>query len=73
VPVILMGSGIRGGKFYEPATPADIAPTLATLCGITLATHDGRTLSEALEGAQSTAAASSSRTPATNDAHSLDR
>ena len=73
VPVILMGSGIRGGRFYEPATPADIAPTLATLCGITLATHDGRTLSEALEGAQSTAAASSSRTPATNDAHSLDR
>src|ERR1700676_1973772 len=73
VPVILMGSGIRGGKYYEPATPADIAPTLATLCGITLATHRRRKLSEALEGVQSTAASSSSRTPATNDAHSLDR
>ena len=73
VPVILMGSGIRPGKYYEPATPADIAPTLATLCGITLAIHDGRTLSEALEGAQSTQAPSASRTPATSDAHSSDR
>lgn len=52
VPVILMGSGIRRGKYYERATPADIAPTLATLCGITLATHDGRTLYEALERSQ---------------------
>ena len=67
VPVILMGSGIRPGKYYEPATPADIAPTLATLCGITLATHDGRTLSEALEGAQSTQAAVSSQTRSTSD------
>ena len=49
VPVILMGPGIRRGKYYETATPADIAPTLATLCGITLATQDGRTLGEALE------------------------
>ncbi|HXM91430.1 MAG TPA: alkaline phosphatase family protein, partial [Candidatus Dormibacteraeota bacterium] len=62
VPVILMGSGIRRGKYYEAATPADIAPTLATLCGITLSTRDGRTLSEALEGPQSTQAPSSSRT-----------
>jgi predicted AlkP superfamily pyrophosphatase or phosphodiesterase len=73
VPVILMGSGIRPGKYYEPATPADIAPTLATLCGITLATHDGRTLSEALEGARSTQAAVSSQTRSTSDAHSSDR
>ena len=48
VPVILMGSAIRRGTYYESATPADIAPTLATLCGITLATRDGRTLHEAL-------------------------
>jgi predicted AlkP superfamily pyrophosphatase or phosphodiesterase len=70
VPVILMGSGIRRGKYYEPATPADIAPTLATLCGITLAAHDGRTLVEALE-AQAT---SSSQTRSNGDAHSsIDR
>ena len=49
VPVILMGYGIRAGEYFGAATPADIAPTLAVLCGITLATHDGRTLSEALE------------------------
>jgi predicted AlkP superfamily pyrophosphatase or phosphodiesterase len=48
VPVILMGSGIRAGKYYGHATPADLAPTLAVLCGITLATRDSRVLSEAL-------------------------
>jgi predicted AlkP superfamily pyrophosphatase or phosphodiesterase len=48
VPVILMGAGIRPGKYYGPATPADIAPTLAAICGITLATRDSQVLSEAL-------------------------
>jgi predicted AlkP superfamily pyrophosphatase or phosphodiesterase len=48
VPVILMGWGIRAGKYFAPATPADIAPTLAVLCGITLATRDSRVLSEGL-------------------------
>ena len=48
VPVILMGSGIRAGKYFGRATPADIAPTLAALCGITLSTRDSRVLSEAL-------------------------
>ncbi len=62
VPVILMGLGIRAGKYYEAATPADIAPTLATLCGITLATHDGRTLFEALEPAGSAQGSSFSQT-----------
>lgn len=48
VPVILMGSGIKPGQYFLPTTPADIAPTLAFLCGITLARPDGRVLSEAL-------------------------
>jgi predicted AlkP superfamily pyrophosphatase or phosphodiesterase len=48
VPVILMGWGIRPGKYFSSATPADIAPTLASLCGITLATRDSRVLQEAL-------------------------
>jgi predicted AlkP superfamily pyrophosphatase or phosphodiesterase len=69
VPVILMGRGIRRGKYYEAATPADIAPTLATLCGITLVTHDGRTLAEALEGFQSAQGAASSQTRSTSDAN----
>jgi len=48
VPVLLMGRGIRPGEYLTPATPADIAPTLAFLCGITLARSDGRVLAEAL-------------------------
>ncbi|HWZ99953.1 MAG TPA: alkaline phosphatase family protein [Candidatus Dormibacteraeota bacterium] len=48
VPIIFMGWGIQHGEYWGAVTPADIAPTLASLCGITLATHDGRVLSEAL-------------------------
>src|SRR6202790_2826777 len=73
VPVILMGPGIRRGKYYEAATPADIAPTLATLCGITLVMHDGRTLAEALEASQSTQGPSFSKTRPTSDNHASDR
>jgi predicted AlkP superfamily pyrophosphatase or phosphodiesterase len=49
VPVMLMGFGIKPGQYFGRATPADIAPTLGALCGITLATRDGRVLSEALQ------------------------
>jgi predicted AlkP superfamily pyrophosphatase or phosphodiesterase len=48
VPVLFMGFGIRPGEYYGTITPADIAPTLASLCGITLAPRDGRVLGEAL-------------------------
>ena len=48
VPVILYGLGIRTGRYNEPVTPADIAPTLGRLMGITLARPDGRVLHEAL-------------------------
>ena len=50
VPVILMGAGIRAGDYFGSATPADIAPSLAAICGITLATRDSRALSEAWKG-----------------------
>jgi hypothetical protein len=49
VPVILMGRGIRPGTYLESITPADIAPTLAFVAGITLARPDGRVLIEALK------------------------
>jgi predicted AlkP superfamily pyrophosphatase or phosphodiesterase len=49
VPVLLMGFGIQPGEYFQPITPADIAPTLAALCGITLAPRDGHILSEALK------------------------
>ncbi len=48
VPVLFMGYGIQPGEYLEPATPADIAPTLGVLTGVTLAAHDGRVLREAL-------------------------
>ena len=56
VPILLMGWGIQKGEYFGAATPADIAPTLAALCGITLSTHDGRVLSEALSRKPETAA-----------------
>jgi predicted AlkP superfamily pyrophosphatase or phosphodiesterase len=51
VPILLMGWGIRPGQYLSSVTPADIAPTLAYLCGITLATRDGRVLRESLRPA----------------------
>ena len=49
VPILLMGYGIKPGEYLNHVTPADIAPTLASLCGITLAARDGRILTEALK------------------------
>ena len=49
VPILLLGWGIQPGEYYTAATPTDIAPTLASLCGITLAPRDGRVLAEALK------------------------
>lgn len=48
VPLVLMGAGIRGGTYRVPASPADIAPTLASLTGVTLPKADGRVLTEAI-------------------------
>src|SRR3984893_2635672 len=49
VPILLMGYGIQAGEYFEAVTPADIAPTFAALCGVTLAVADGRVLGEALQ------------------------
>ncbi len=57
VPILLMGFGIQHGEYYREATPADIAPTLASLCGITLASRDGHVLAEALARADTRRAA----------------
>jgi predicted AlkP superfamily pyrophosphatase or phosphodiesterase len=48
VPVLFFGFGIRHGEYYGDATPEDIAPTLASLCGITLASRDGHVLADAV-------------------------
>jgi predicted AlkP superfamily pyrophosphatase or phosphodiesterase len=49
VPVVLAGAGIKPGEHATPASPADIAPTLAYLTGITLPRPDGHVLQEALQ------------------------
>jgi predicted AlkP superfamily pyrophosphatase or phosphodiesterase len=49
VPLLLMGKGIVPGEYLQPASPTDIAPTLAYLSGITLPRATGRVLAEALE------------------------
>jgi predicted AlkP superfamily pyrophosphatase or phosphodiesterase len=48
VPLILFGGGIKAGRYDRPATPADIAPTLARVAGIQMPKAEGRVLAEAL-------------------------
>jgi hypothetical protein len=50
VPVLLFGAGIKPGRYAEPASPADIVPTLAALTGVQMPKTDGRVLREALTG-----------------------
>ena len=48
VPVLLMGRGVRPGEYREAVTPADVAPTLAALVGISMPRAEGRALDAAL-------------------------
>ena len=49
VPLIIMGRDFAGGRYFQAATPADIAPTLAGLLGVQAPScSGGRVLSEAL-------------------------
>jgi hypothetical protein len=49
VPLLLLGPGVRPGWYYQPSSPADIAPTLAALLKINFPSNrTGRVLVEAL-------------------------
>ncbi len=49
VPMMIMAAGITAGRYHEAASPADIAPTLCALLGLTApASATGRVLTEAL-------------------------
>ncbi len=48
VPILLMGAGIAKGEYLTPASPTDVAPTLAFLAGVTLSRAQGRVLAEAI-------------------------
>jgi predicted AlkP superfamily pyrophosphatase or phosphodiesterase len=51
VPLIIMGAGVAAGRYNQPATPADIAPTLASLLRVQPPSNaTGRILAEALAG-----------------------
>jgi len=47
VPLFLYGDGIEAGRYVQAVSPADVAPTLAWLCAVTLPHPDGRPLFEA--------------------------
>ncbi len=50
VPMIIMGSGVTPGRYFQPASPTDIAPTLAALLGVQAPSSvTGRVLIEALK------------------------
>jgi predicted AlkP superfamily pyrophosphatase or phosphodiesterase len=48
VPLLLLGAGVRPGAYERTATPADIAPTLARICGVAMPAATGRSLDEAI-------------------------
>jgi hypothetical protein len=48
VILMFMGPGIKPGWYDQPATPADVAPTLAALYGVTLPHAEGHALRAAL-------------------------
>lgn len=64
VPILLMGFGIQPGEYFREVTPADIAPTLAALTGVTLAPRDGHILAEALTTKSAPPARPRTATPA---------
>jgi predicted AlkP superfamily pyrophosphatase or phosphodiesterase len=50
VPMMIMGAGVTPGRYVEPATPADVAPTLCALLGLTPPSNTtGRVLIEAIK------------------------
>jgi predicted AlkP superfamily pyrophosphatase or phosphodiesterase len=48
VPLILIGGGVKPGRYDRTATPADIAPTLARVAGVQMPKAEGRVLAEGL-------------------------
>lgn len=48
VPIVFYGAGIRPGRYSRAVSPADVAPTLASIAGVRLPRAGGRVLTEAL-------------------------
>ncbi len=48
VPVLFFGAGVKPGKYSQAVTPADVTPTLADICGVSMPRAEGRALRQAL-------------------------
>jgi predicted AlkP superfamily pyrophosphatase or phosphodiesterase len=48
VPILFAGAGIKPGRYTAPASPADVAPTLALLMRIDMPAADGHALRDAV-------------------------
>jgi len=49
VPILIRGTGVRPGIYYDEASPVDIAPTLSAMTGVEFTpTREGRVLVEAM-------------------------
>ena len=49
VPIVLLGGAFKPGRFVQRVTPADIAPTLASVARVTMSKAEGSVLSVALK------------------------
>ena len=58
VPILFYGWGVRHGTFENPVSPADIAPTLAELCGFRMHHADGHSLEKLIANAKAQLATS---------------
>jgi len=63
VPIVFYGRNIRPGKYGDAVTPADVAPTLADLCGMTFPQAEGRALRQAINGMEGRVTASRPQPP----------
>ena len=48
VPVVFLGSAFTPGRYTTPATPADLAPTLASLVRVSMPDANGHVLGDAV-------------------------
>ena len=48
VPLVVMGGPLVPGTYPQAVTPADLAPTLASLAGVTMSRAQGRVLAESI-------------------------
>jgi predicted AlkP superfamily pyrophosphatase or phosphodiesterase len=61
IPLVLLGVGVKPGRWSGTASPADIAPTFAHVAGVTMSHVEGRVLREAFSETSAPASVLSER------------